>query len=106
MHFPAFLIVLIGFWLVWDLGIPICFEFRICYLTPFAEYLTFPLRRTVYARPRTLQPAKGQFRLLERNSAGLMIHSTSGSMMAMSAFAPGFSVPRSMPRTRAGFTVN
>ena len=61
---------------------------------------------TVCARPRTFQPAKGQLRLLERNWLGSIVHSAAGSMIVTSATAPGCSVPRSMPRTRAGLIVS
>src|SRR5262249_25164314 len=73
---------------------------------PSRVNLTVPPTSTVSGRPRAVQPANGQLRLLERNLSGSIVQSTRGSMMVTSATASGLSVPRSMPRMFAELIVS
>ena len=53
-------------------------------------------------RPRSFVPSRGVFLPLEAKREASTVHSASGSKMVTSAGDPGFSVPRSAPRKRAG----
>src|SRR5688500_19033993 len=66
------------------------------------SYATRPPASVYTGRPRSRQPAKGEFLLRERNRSGSTIHSDSVSKAARSARIPGLMRGCSIPMARAG----
>src|SRR5207249_5916078 len=71
-----------------------------------ASYTTRPSTSVTMTRPFTFHPAKGVFRLLDRNRAGSTSQLSCTSTTTTSASDPGVRVPLFNPKARAGSVVN
>src|SRR5258706_8117242 len=69
-------------------------------------HTTRPATTVATGPPRNVFPSKGELRLLEKDLLTSYVHARSVEKIVTSAGAPAPSVPRLIPRIRAGFAVN